>query len=237
MGKKVNLTEEQQKSLLFLKSTFEMHCKTREEALLRGKTKNIDKIEKIITETLQSMAQIDKSFADKCWNEYTEKNKKLDVSDFINTSDDSKSLYDILDEESSNNVDLSENEEVKDQTQDFYKQFDEDELDLYSMADNIDENETVNSYNKDKNDAINSLVMEEMVHNNIDPNAQYDLIPLPSKGECYKTKIESVPVGYLTASDENLITSPNLYESGNITSILLKKKILKAQTAFYLISD
>ena len=70
------------------------------------------------------------------------------------------------------------------------------------------------------------LTANEAIHNNVDPNAQYDLIPLPSKGECYKLKIDRVPVGYLTAADENLITSPNLYESGSISNILLKKKIL-----------
>ena len=73
---------------------------------------------------------------------------------------------------------------------------------------------------------VKPQVNTEEVVNNTDPNAQYDIIPLPSKGECYMMKIDRLPVGYLTASDENLITSPNLYESGNITSILLKKKIL-----------
>ena len=62
--------------------------------------------------------------------------------------------------------------------------------------------------------------------NNIDRNVAYDVIPLPSHGECYKEKIERIPVGYLTAYDENFITSPNLYQDGLIIDFLLKHKIL-----------
>lgn len=55
---------------------------------------------------------------------------------------------------------------------------------------------------------------------------QYDILPLPSNGQCYKNKKSRIPVGYLTASDENLITSPNLYRDGKIMDLLLKRKIL-----------
>ena len=57
--------------------------------------------------------------------------------------------------------------------------------------------------------------------NNIDMDVQYDVISLPSNGECYKNKIERVPVGYLTAYDENFITSPNLYKDGLEIDFLL----------------
>lgn len=62
--------------------------------------------------------------------------------------------------------------------------------------------------------------------NNIDRNVAYDVIPLPSHGECYKEKIERIPVGYLTAYDENFITSPNLYQDGLVIDFLLKHKVL-----------
>ena len=55
---------------------------------------------------------------------------------------------------------------------------------------------------------------------------QYDMIPLPSKGECYKHKKSRVPVAYLTAADENIITSPNMYRDGKILDIILRRKIL-----------
>lgn len=55
---------------------------------------------------------------------------------------------------------------------------------------------------------------------------QYDIIPLPSKGECYAHKKGKIPVGYLTASDENVIASPNMYRDGKILDVMLRRKIL-----------
>lgn len=55
---------------------------------------------------------------------------------------------------------------------------------------------------------------------------QYDVLPLPSKGQCYPHKKSIVPVAYLTASDENMIVAPNLYRDGKITDVILKRKIL-----------
>lgn len=57
-------------------------------------------------------------------------------------------------------------------------------------------------------------------------NGAYDVIPLPSKGECYANKMATIPVGYLTAYDENLIVSPNLYKDGQLFDYLLNEKIL-----------
>lgn len=54
----------------------------------------------------------------------------------------------------------------------------------------------------------------------------HDLVPLPSKGLIYKNCKSKIPVAYLTASDEDLITSPNLYVNGKIIDLLLRKKIL-----------
>ena len=58
--------------------------------------------------------------------------------------------------------------------------------------------------------------------NNVDMEAQYDVVELPSKGQCYKEKFSRVPVGYLTAYDETFITSPTLYKDGLIIDYLLK---------------
>ena len=53
----------------------------------------------------------------------------------------------------------------------------------------------------------------------------FDVIPLPSKGECYEDKISTIAVSYLTANDENMIVSPNLYRDGLILDYLLRAKI------------
>ena len=55
---------------------------------------------------------------------------------------------------------------------------------------------------------------------------QYDVIPLPSNGEGYKSKTDRLPVSYLTAYDENLLTSPNLYRDGLVIDVLLKNKVM-----------
>ena len=54
----------------------------------------------------------------------------------------------------------------------------------------------------------------------------HDLIELPSGGLFYKTKKDRVKVSYLTASDENLLTSPNLIQSGKVLDMLLERKVL-----------
>ncbi len=54
----------------------------------------------------------------------------------------------------------------------------------------------------------------------------YDMVPLPSKGECYRSKISKVPVAYLTAFDENMIVSPNLYRDNMLIDTMLKHKVL-----------
>jgi hypothetical protein len=53
----------------------------------------------------------------------------------------------------------------------------------------------------------------------------YDLIPLPSKGLLYPGKKEVLEVEYLTAMDENILTSQNLLRSGKFVDVLLKRKI------------
>lgn len=57
------------------------------------------------------------------------------------------------------------------------------------------------------------------------PMASYDIIPLPSKGECYPNKQSRIAVSYLTAMDENIIVSPNLYRDNMVLDIILKEKV------------
>lgn len=67
---------------------------------------------------------------------------------------------------------------------------------------------------------------ESFNFNQVSTDTQYDIIPLPSNGQCYSSKVNRVPVSYLTAYDENLITSPNLYKDGMIIDFLLKQKVV-----------
>ncbi len=57
----------------------------------------------------------------------------------------------------------------------------------------------------------------------------YDVIPLPSEGLLYPGKKSTLEVEYLTAMDENILTSPNLLQTGKFIDVLLKRKIRKDQ--------
>lgn len=54
----------------------------------------------------------------------------------------------------------------------------------------------------------------------------FDVIPLPTKGVFYKNGKDTLKVSYLTASDENILTSQNLIQQGLVIDELLKAKIL-----------
>ena len=59
---------------------------------------------------------------------------------------------------------------------------------------------------------------------------QYDVLPLPSKGQCYPKnsplRCGRIPVAYLTAADENIIASPNVYRDGKLLDIIVGRKVL-----------
>jgi len=60
----------------------------------------------------------------------------------------------------------------------------------------------------------------------IDPTIAYDVIELPSRGIHYTSKKKSVRVAYLTASDENILSSPSFLSTNTVITELLKRKIL-----------
>jgi hypothetical protein len=66
----------------------------------------------------------------------------------------------------------------------------------------------------------------------VDPNyvpseykVPYDIIELPSQGILYPNGKSSVKIEYLTAYDENILTSPNLLSNGKFVDVLLKNKV------------
>ena len=60
----------------------------------------------------------------------------------------------------------------------------------------------------------------------IDPTIAYDVVELPSKGIYYPNKKKSVKIAYLTAADENILAAPNLLQTNQIVTELLKRKVL-----------
>jgi hypothetical protein len=53
----------------------------------------------------------------------------------------------------------------------------------------------------------------------------YDVIELPSQGLLYPNKKSSVKVEFLTAYDENVLTSPNILASGKLVDVLIERKV------------
>lgn len=59
-----------------------------------------------------------------------------------------------------------------------------------------------------------------------DPTIEFDVIPLPSKGQCYSTKNNTIAVTPLNATDENILVSPNVYRQMKVVDLILKRKVL-----------
>lgn len=101
---------------------------------------------------------------------------------------------------------------------------------------NFEANTEVETQKNESVERLNNMISEPIeddvdtvISSDAEPkmqNAQYDLIPIPSKGECYKHKKNKLQVSYLTAFDENLIMSPNLYKDGSFIEHMLKNKLL-----------
>lgn len=65
-----------------------------------------------------------------------------------------------------------------------------------------------------------------MEHYAINPNIAYDVVELPSNGIYYSNKKKSVRVAYLTANDENILSSNTLINNGTVIDELIKRKVL-----------
>ena len=53
----------------------------------------------------------------------------------------------------------------------------------------------------------------------------YDILDIPSQGILYSNKKSSVKVEFLTAMDENILSSPNIVQSGKLIDVLLERKV------------
>ncbi len=84
-------------------------------------------------------------------------------------------------------------------------------------------NEYPENYGKNPS-SIDSYIVELSQPNY---NSPYDTLPLPSEGKLNRGCRESVRVGFMTTADENILTSPNILESGRFLDILINRKILE----------
>jgi hypothetical protein len=150
---------------------------------------------------------------------------------FVTQKDPNEDLMRLRDEQLAKN---------RQQTQNYQKMSDEAMNRQYNTTTNMQTNQQ-SGYNQPQpsSPAITQPRIEPFVtsQTGVDPyilelsqpnyNAPFDVIPLPSKGKLYKNKKESVRLAYMTTADENILTSPNLLQSGEFLEILINRKILE----------
>ncbi len=200
MAKK-KLTEEQENEIKTLLENNKMLEKTKKEAESRGKAQSVKQIERAQQEVIDHINSIDPTVlgatkAKKTFLSTTTKKAAPQTNLFHDTD---MSIFDMLED----------NEKARQE---------ESELAIAESQDVVAE-----EYDMTPSD---TTIAAPSTFSDSDSTLQYDVIQLPSNGQCYRSKVDRVPVAYLTAYDENIITSPNLYKDGLVIDYLLKNKIV-----------
>ncbi len=201
MAKK-ELTEEQQNQIKTLLANNEMLEKTLRETQEKGRKGSVEQIKRAQQEVIDHINSIDPTALETAKKD----KKKANTIDLFGDTD--VSIFDMLGDE--------EKPVIKTEKEDLSAPSVKDaeapmNVDVYANTETVIAEETM--FNEATSDSF----------------AQYDVIQLPSNGQCYKSKMDRVPVAYLTAYDENIITSPNLYKDGLVIDFLLKNKIVNKE--------
>ena len=199
MAKK-KLTEEQENEIKTLLENNKMLEKTKKEAESRGKAQSVKQIERAQQEVIDHINSIDPTVLGSSNKKTSLSSTKKEVKQVNLFQDTDMSIFDILEE---NNKVMEEEKEIKN-----VETSSNDEYDMTPSETTIADNSNFND---------------------IDPTLKYDIIQLPSNGQCYRNKVDRVPVAFLTAYDENIITSPNLYKDGLVIDYLLKSKVVNSE--------
>ena len=196
---KKKLTEEQESEIKTLLENNKMLENTKKQASERGNTQAVKQIERAQQEVVDHIKSIDSSVLETGMKTSLSSLKK--GSKQVNLFEDTDmSIFDMIAE---NNM---------------AREMEASETNKYEAVDA--EQDIVPS---------ETTVSESSNFNDIDPNLKYDIIQLPSNGQCYRNKVNRVPVAFLTAYDENIITSPNLYKDGLVIDYLLKSKVVNSE--------
>jgi hypothetical protein len=205
MAAKKKLTEEQEKEIEMLRANNEMLEKSKKEAAEKGNKVSVQQIERAQQEVIDHIKSIDSSVEPSVAKTTSlASNKKKEIKQTSLFGDTDMTIFDILEENEKNNKELEE-------------------------VSKSSEKAEVSQVVEDAVIPSDTTIASESTFSNIDGNLQYDVIQLPSNGQCYRNKVDRVPVAYLTAYDENIITSPNLYKDGLVIDFLLKNKIVNSE--------
>ena len=203
MAKK-KLTEEQENEIKTLLANNEMLEKSRKEAEERGQKTSVKQIERAQQEVIEHINSIDPTALEgNVKGTSLSSKKKVNQVSLFNDTD--MSIFDIL----------KENEALK---------ASENETRDVAVAEGTENN--IVEYDMTPSE---TTISDEKTFNNVNPDLKYDIIQLPSNGQCYRSKTDRVPVAYLTAYDENIIMSPNLYRDGLVIDYLLKSKVVNSE--------
>ena len=199
MAKK-KLTEEQENEIKTLLENNKMLEKTKKEAESRGKAQSVKQIERAQQEVIDHINSIDPTVLGSSNKKTSLSSTKKEVKQVNLFQDTDMSIFDILEE---NNKVMEEEKEIK--------------------------NVEISSNDEYDMTPSETTIADNSNFNDIDPTLKYDVIQLPSNGQCYRNKVDRVPVAFLTAYDENIITSPNLYKDGLVIDYLLKSKVVNSE--------
>lgn len=206
MAKK-KLTKKEEKELKMLEEDHKMLERTRREMVERGADDGVlEQVDDARKEVIDHIASID---ADRA-KMLLEVPKKQSVTKVDDGQDEILSLL-----MGTKHVTLAESVEIERARKD-------EERSKYAL----EEPKGAHKKAQDSDEKLNDVVVESTMYNTNDPMMQYDVIPLPSNGQGYPSKVDRVPVGYLTAYDENFILSPNLWRDGLVIDFLIKNKVL-----------
>ena len=199
MAKK-KLTEEQENEIKTLLENNKMLEKTKKEAESRGKAQSVKQIERAQQEVIDHINSIDPTVLGSSNKKTSLSSTKKEVKQVNLFQDTDMSIFDILEE---NNKVMEEEKKIK--------------------------NVEISSNDEYDMTPSETTIADNSNFNDIDPTLKYDIIQLPSNGQCYRNKVDRVPVAFLTAYDENIITSPNLYKDGLVIDYLLKSKVVNSE--------
>lgn len=214
MAKKIiELTPEEKKEIEILKAANKMLDETAKESAERGKNESVELINEAKNENFSKMAMINPEIAkaEMIKDKQGKLGKEEYETDTIKIESKTNSVFDMMDK--INN----------DSSTDLFKEIDNSKYDkVKEYMENKEEELEKENYSVDYND-----IPETSDCLNVDNGGlQYDVIPLPSNGQCYKNKVDRIAVSYLTAESEDLIMSPNLYHDDMIIDALLKYHVL-----------
>ena len=224
MAGRKKYTPEQEKEIKLLQASNEMYERTKEDARMHGNKEGVKRIELAQEEVQQKI----KSIMNGTIQNIEIPQEKVESISTEYTPIDSTDYNPVIEDKKNETVEYMLNNSSNIDSPSVY-----DRLDTYRVEEELKMSKhkrrgTETNIEEDSKVRYGEEIVNptETTFNNVDTQAQYDVISLPSNGECYKSKIGRVPVSYLTAYDENIITSPNLYRDGLVIDYLLKNKIV-----------